>query len=1708
MRKKLLKLSSVILVLAIVFTSLTSALSAQTVFSAYTLTVEDIVNPLGAAPKEEAKSATLEVVPEKYYTQDLPFDIELCTTDNNAIGVAMRETMVEREGLVNIYLKSGVQHDSDALRDLLIKWREIAFRETENPNEGDYLRYVYSRLSSEKITVLSDGESFYYHIPLEIGYYTTKAQEDVLDAKVEEVIEDFGFTENSTPYQKSGVIYDYITDNVVYDYDTLEDDSYTLKYTAYAALINGTSVCQGYATLYYRLARECGLETRVITGKSFGENHAWNIVKMGDYYYYLDSTWDAGETEYEYYLLGSTNFTTDHTPEDKYYEEEFTQKYPISATDLNTFEGDVGDFEYTVNDGAATITKYKGTDENVTVPSYIGGYSVIGIGEGAFCANQTVKTITISEGITTMELSSITSCENLKQINFPASMYIPHEKHGDMALMGFSAVPTYCQNLEVVTVPSENAKMKVVDGILYSADGKNLIFCPPKLSKTKVTIPDGVVTIAPRAFDSCTSIKEVVMPDTVKHIGYWSFCAASNLEKINISDNCEFIGQFAFYYTSVTRIHIPASVESIMGSALGDNAFETITTDNGGTYYMENGALRDNDTIVKVVTSATEYTVTEGITSIEQYAFSNLAVLKSVTLPNSLRYLGSYAFSNCESLTHLEIPDGTARIESNILLGCDLVASIIIPKSVTIIAEDLLKLNNGLTVYCDVDSAAYEYAVANGFPTKRISEFVCFAGHNLTRVYENDIEYRMTCTKCGDEGSLIRPYSIYNAEVQLEYFNTEYTGKEIKPEIKSVKFNGEELIEGVDYILKGYKDNVEIGTAYVVIEGINEWGGFKEIPFMITEIHVENVNFKLEYETVEYDGTAKKPKVTANGLTEGVDFEVDYASNVIPGEAWAEVSGKGKYWGRTKLYFTIERCDISNMECILERDVFEYTGFPQTVGETVGDLYYYSDYTVSYENNIDVGTATVIITGVNNYTGTIRKTFQIVPADISSYYINLEYATVGYDGKAKTPDVTIYTKDLVLNTDYTVDYSNNVNIGTATVTVKGIGNYKGTVSLTFIITEAYLENFADNVELEYESIDYSGKPNKPKVTVPGLVEDVDYTVTYGENIAAGSGLVQLEGKGNYSGSIVKYFMINSLDINKLDVELEYYTVPYSGSSNFPKVIVEGLVENTDYTVNYVGDNISVGTVTVEISGMGNYNGTVVKEFTIIPRNIADYEVIIDQSPMSYTGYEWRPTVYIPGLTINQDYTVEYSNNIEVGTATITIIGRGGYAGTVIKNFEITRRDISEFSDMIYLPYSSIQYSGNENKPVITVPTCIEGVDYEIVYLNNVNVGTAEIRITGIGNCQGTIIKHFDITSIDIAAYTLNISSTVNKYTGSEIVPEAYIDGLTEGKDYKLLYENNVAVGLATVTATGIDNCEGTLIGYFNIVPRNISELVINLEYNETVYDGGEKCPTVSIDGLEQFIDYNVSYSNNVNVGTASVTVEGIGNYEGTAIVEFEIKLTASGPELRTEGGEQYYYLDGVKQSDVTDLVWIKGVWYYIEEGRWASDIDTLHKINGKWFLVKGGIWNKTTGLVPYKGKTFYVSGGKWNSSVTDLKKVDGKWYYIQYGKWANTIDTLHKINGKWFLIKKGMWNKTTGLVEYKGKTFYVSGGKWNSSVNTLYKKGSKYYAIKSGKLYEGKTIITYNGKKFYCNKGYAQTSFSGKVKIGTKTYTVKKGVVK
>lgn len=854
MKKRLFKLASIVLCLAILFTSVTVMVSAEAVYTVVGGTTGEVKNPV-YEDVDTSDLASYSATTKKYLSsqQDQYFDINLCTANQNEVVSDIRENMVDRETAIDIYYKDGstYHNDNNAFIALINNWFELTFAETENSFEGDYLRYAYGGYNSFIWTQYIEGQGIYYHhIKINLSYYTTKAEENILDAKIDEVIEDFNFSSTTTDKIKSDIIYSYITENVSYDYEHLNDYSYKYQFTAYAALINGTAVCQGYATLFYRIARECGLSTRVVVGTSRGENHAWNIVKIDDKYYYVDSTWDAGGS-ISYYLKGSDSFTNNHTPEPQFLSSEFISKYPISNSDYNNevITGlREGDFEYKVNMSKAVITKYLGEDKDLVIPNTIGGYPVDRLGQHAIRYDNHIETITFSEGITGMDEEALSSCYSLKQINFPSTFSIDYEKFEDMVLGGYSTVPDFCDALETVTLADGNKKMKLVDGILYSYDMTCVIFCPAKYAKTKVVLPDTVVTVVSSAFKDCVNIEEIVMPNSVKMIGYWAFMNANSLEKADIPSGCEVIGQFAYGGTKVSSLNIPASVRLIMGGAFGANCkLKTITVDPENKYFFMYGSAfcaksSDSDDVVMLDYAtgdeATSYTIPEVITVLEQYALAHADNLKEIIVPATVKEIYAYAFESCANLEHIEFEEGIEAFPYGALLYCNNLASVILPSSMTTINETgFVGIDRDqFTIYGESGSRAQTYAEENGINFKPVSQFICTDGHNMQKqVYSNYYQY--VCENCGDKSLVhwrvdIASVAYYGKTEQETYI---YNGEKIEPKIKSVSNGDRELKEGVDYIIVGYLYNDGPGWGSVVIEGIGDYYGRGEIQFQIID---------------------------------------------------------------------------------------------------------------------------------------------------------------------------------------------------------------------------------------------------------------------------------------------------------------------------------------------------------------------------------------------------------------------------------------------------------------------------------------------------------------------------------------------------------------------------------------------------------------------------------------------------------------------------------------------------------------------------------------------------------------------------------------------------------------------------------------------------------------------------------------------------------
>lgn len=237
----------------------------------------------------------------------------------------------------------------------------------------------------------------------------------------------------------------------------------------------------------------------------------------------------------------------------------------------------------------------------------------------------------------------------------------------------------------------------------------------------------------------------------------------------------------------------------------------------------------------------------------------------------------------------------------------------------------------------------------------------------------------------------------------------------------------------------------------------------KEFEVVARELTEENVTFG---ENLVYTGNelTQTVTVTVGGkeLTKDTDYTVTGLTGTEPGSYPVTVTGTGNYTGEVTKSFTISKAQISSAAITYDAGPYGYTGKewkPEvTVSFNSATLTAGNDYTVSYENNINAGTAKIIITGIgDHFTGLTEKTFTINSAEISGCTF-APIADVTYNTQAHTPEVTVAIsgRTLEADKDYTVSYASNVNAGTATVTVTGKGNFTGSANTTFTIAKADL----------------------------------------------------------------------------------------------------------------------------------------------------------------------------------------------------------------------------------------------------------------------------------------------------------------------------------------------------------------------------------------------------------------------------------------------------------------------------------------------------------------------------------------------------------------------------------------------------------------------------------------------------------------------------
>lgn len=641
-----------------------------------------------------------------------------------------------------------------------------------------------------------------------------------------------------------------------------------------------------------------------------------------------------------------------------------------------------------------------------------------------------------------------------------------------------------------------------------------------------------------------------------------------------------------------------------------------------------------------------------------------------------------------------------------------------------------------------------------------------------------------------------------------------------------------------------------------------------------------------------YTGKAQTQSITVKyrnkTLKNGKDYTVSYQNNINAGTAYVIIKGKGSYSGTVKRSFTIKPAIIYK-QCTFYKIASQYyTGsqikpVPKIKNGTT-TLKNGTDFTLTYQNNVNKGTAKVYIKGKGNYSGSCSLTFSITARPVSTLKITVPSAT--YNGKAQKPAVTVkYNNYKFKNgTDYTLSYKNNTKIGTATVTVKGKGKLSGTRSVTFKINAKPIKNAVITYN---NSLTYNGSTLSPAVTVKygnaTLKKNTDYTVAYSNNVNAGTGTITITGKGIYGGSVKKTFTIKKLGISASAVSGTGNKV-YTGSviKPVPAVKVGGrtLKNGTDFTVSYK-NNTEPGTATLKVTGKGNYSGSVSKTFRITARAINDVEVTVPDTV--FTGEQVKPDVVVSygsyQFISDSDYTLSFKDNINIGTASVVVTGKNHLSGSRTVTFPIEKADISSTE----IAVKNATFTGSAIKSGVDVKLgnvmLKEGTHYTLSYKNNVNAGTAQVTISGKGSLEGAVTKSFTIAKADISKASISASGT---YAPDDVkigINAKFGNYTLKSSDYS--FAAPTAAGEQTLTISGNGNFSGKTTVKCNVAKADIANAKSSLSLST---DGKGYTVTIIYDGvlLTQDKDYKVAVTESATGVSAVIT--GIGNYGGTATI--------------------------------------------------------------------------------------------------------------------------------------------------------------------------------------------------------------------------------
>ncbi len=365
------------------------------------------------------------------------------------------------------------------------------------------------------------------------------------------------------------------------------------------------------------------------------------------------------------------------TAEEVIPDEEEIQTQTVTSSVSDSYQYDI--ITTDVGFSSITITKYTGSESNLTIPGTIEGYPVTQINERAFSGCNTLTEVEIPDTVTWIGNGAFSYCTALEKINMPDSVT-------ELGYMVFS----YCTALKDIRL---SKRLEKVD---YSAFSnctslaeieipKNMRISQPSMSifdncssLQTVKFEEGITKINANLLCNCNGLRTIEIPDTVTEIGYQAFKDCVNLSKVTLPKGLEKMGSGAFMgCSSLTSIELPKSLVDVVGSGSANTAvFKGCSSLRSVSF--EEGTDKILDCLFAGCDGLETITIPETVTEIGDYAFMDCTSLKEIKIPGSVEKIGRYAFNGCVLFTSVEVPENVKKIDAGCFGNCTALSSAVI----------------------------------------------------------------------------------------------------------------------------------------------------------------------------------------------------------------------------------------------------------------------------------------------------------------------------------------------------------------------------------------------------------------------------------------------------------------------------------------------------------------------------------------------------------------------------------------------------------------------------------------------------------------------------------------------------------------------------------------------------------------------------------------------------------------------------------------------------------------------------------------------------------------------------------------------------------------------------------------------------------------------------------------------------------------------